>query len=819
MKKIIIILFVALLLSGCSVSDDEKLTQVQSEVEQTQTEVSTETPTPTQTPEPTPVPTIKSVELPIVVSDNERFLYPVNIEEDPNFETEMCTPIGELVSAEDEAFYVEFDPDRGSNLQLNRPSMPTYTWYINGSEDDKIAEVVIEFDILETIHPLHPAFFGYEKGYFVILHHFQDIPLLPPWGVNDSPDHKGDANRYTMINTPEFGVDLRKYAKQDGDHIKITIPYSEFEFTAKDLTLQFLPGTTFANLSVNLLGSNELNSEIIDEIFKVVEYPQRDLRHDVMQPALQIPEDNIFPLSDAKDEGSLSNLLYTNSTMGDGLIIGNDGSINMPVSLYDLGEYADEVTGDYAVIPEGLVSVFATVSTYSYLGYINDYLPQLKNNKRMIFDFMFENMMDETGQIYGIYDLDQQKMVATDRKSPALPILSTLLTSVGPELWSTLSDDEIDFMVNSIIENDLIRVGDILYYAPYGISDDGVMSLKLSDFTITTGLFALCTEYSQDRSRLNEKYGCAMLLEGLANSLKLILEGQEQNLTRLPSTSLDVAFSNDGNTYELYPSDTFNINDSFFSLGLMYYDELKNYNHGFEHYSNEERYARKLSGAKDGVYSERQQNYIRECEAVYAEYYNYYTIMNTLFESSLNTYNFLKAQPSKTAYGPKYNVHTGEMIEIYIEELYSEFHKFAPFINRFGTPATSANYYVLFGMFNNEALIKETMHLVIVNFEMWQSDRMLRSKPFDYSNPNTFAKNGFNIWGYDSLYYTFSGAIPSSYMTRNMYETSGTNLARENWLEFTMRKLNGQIRNGDNHVSIDDAFPLFYDHLTKVEIK
>ena len=52
-----------------------------------------------------------------------------------------------------------------------------------------------------------------------------------------------------------------------------------------------------------------------------------------------------------------------------------------------------------------------------------------------------------------------------------------------------MKSDEIDFMVNSVIANDLIRVGNKLYYALYGISDEGIMQLKLSDFAISCELF------------------------------------------------------------------------------------------------------------------------------------------------------------------------------------------------------------------------------------------------------------------------------------------------------------------------------------------
>ena len=154
MKKSMLIILMVLLLCGCT-AKDAAATQAPADSGQPQP-IESE---PTPEPEPTPVPSIQRVALPANVSDYGQFLTHVSSEETPGFVTEMETPIESLVSSEDDACYVEFNPDRMSNLQLDRPTMPTYTWYINGSNTDKISEVVIEFDLLETIHPLHPGFF------------------------------------------------------------------------------------------------------------------------------------------------------------------------------------------------------------------------------------------------------------------------------------------------------------------------------------------------------------------------------------------------------------------------------------------------------------------------------------------------------------------------------------------------------------------------------------------------------------------------------------------------------------------------------------
>ena len=75
--------------------------------------------------------------------------------------------------------------------------------------------------------------------------------------------------------------------------------------------------------------------------------------------------------------------------MGEGLVINPDGSVNMPVSFYDLGEYANEVKGKYAVVPEGLVPAFATLSSCPYCGNLQGDMELQKQYKRNLVDFVF----------------------------------------------------------------------------------------------------------------------------------------------------------------------------------------------------------------------------------------------------------------------------------------------------------------------------------------------------------------------------------------------------------------------------------------------
>ncbi len=777
MKKLVAILLVTVLLCGCAVPNDAKTTQ---EREPASAQEASET------PEPKP----KSVELPAKISFNK----------------------GTLSETEEEGvFYVDL-----SNGHQERPPMPIYAWYINGTGADMIDEVVIEFDVFGTVPPLDGEYFGYDQAFYITLHNFETIPLIPPWPEDFVYDShlmsRGNTGRADMLAIPEIGVDLQKYAVWDGEHVRIAIPYSEFQNASKDLTLQFLPGTTYGNLSACLFRADGLQEDAVETVSQPIAAPEHNLFEAVMKPLLNDFSDRLGfnPSTNFENVArELRDRIYGGggdkiNVIGDGLIVNSDGSVNMPASFYDLGEYANQVQGKYVVIPEGLVSVFATISQRERFS---------DEQQRRIIDFVFENMMDETGQFYGIYDIAQEKVVAAERRVASLPILSALLAN-----RDVLTDREIDLIANSIIANEIVRVGDTVYYAPNGIDEDGVMDLHLYDFAISDEFFYILTEYSQNSRRLDEKYGCAILLEGLANSLKLVLEAQEQNPTRLPSTELRVVFSGDGESCELQPSDTFDIKNSYFSIGLVafefFYQVFEQYKYYDVQGSFDAKFAR-LSKVQGSAYTQKQEQTIRDAEALYAEVYNAYTIANTLYESWLDVYNFLRIQPSDTIYANAYNVHTGEIIEASGEALYPSFSDVKGFRKHFGTPATSMNYFLLTGMFNDREMALESGYLAFFNFDIHKYWMLSSLNP---SNPDMFVDNGFNIWGYDSLQYTMMGDMTATTMTRQMYDTSGICINRENWRVFAMRKINQFTEDEANFLTPDEAFPTFYDQIPAVEI-
>lgn len=798
MKKLIAILLLLSLLCGCAVSNGAKTTQ-SGQTQEASAEPETFVPDPTSVPGstsvpgPTPVPGLTEADLPVEVAFNAQAL------------------------TETDGVYSVVLPEE----ETDRPTAPTYIWYINGSDADVIDEVVIEFDVFDTVRPLDGMYFGYDQAFYIILHNFDTLPSLPPWCAEDILFKRDDIDEIIMIRTPELGVDLKKYAEWENEHVRIAIPYSEFQNASKELTLQFLPGTTYGHLSICLWGENGLYADTADTISQRIEYPERDLANEVIEPLFTDGMEPFPIVSAPADElgGRIHGGSYDPNVIMEGLVINPDGSVDMPVVFYDLGDYASQVKGDYAVIPEGIVSALATLKGYNCFS---------EDQMRQVVTFVVDNIMNEDGQFYGVYDIEQQKLVATERKVATLPILSELAgfrsLERGPDTsYKIVSDDVTDLIVNSIIADEIVRVGDKLYYAPYGIGTDGVMDLKLSDFAITGSLFNLLTEYSCDASRLDEEYGGAMLLEGIANSLKLILEGQEQNATRLPSSELRVVFSDGGESYELQPSDTFCINNSYFSIGLKSFqgfyntiDQFAFYKTGFN--ESIDHTVMRLTKVKDGAYSQNQVQAIREIEARYAEMTNAYAIANTLYKSWLDVYNFLKVQTNDTIYANAYNVQTGKIIDASNEVNYNSFEWFTLFAKRFGTPATSMNYFLLAGVFNDKEMALESGHLTLVNLDAFMQIFISVSRYMGATNPDMYADIGFNIWGYDSLRYAVNGDMPVKMETYPLFYASGTNMNRENWKVFAMRKINQFTDDEAYFLTPEDELPTFYDHIQAVTI-
>jgi len=106
-KKLLILIIFATLLTACGIKATPTVNTPTTSSEPSATGVAeTEEPNETSGPSQTPAPSVVNVELPVTVSDYAEFL---------------------SAGAEAGVFHVEFDPNRGNALQLDRPHMPTYT--------------------------------------------------------------------------------------------------------------------------------------------------------------------------------------------------------------------------------------------------------------------------------------------------------------------------------------------------------------------------------------------------------------------------------------------------------------------------------------------------------------------------------------------------------------------------------------------------------------------------------------------------------------------------------------------------------------------
>ena len=167
MKKLAAIAFLlaAVLLCACTVANNAETTQPSTESEQALTE--------TSIPEPTPIPELTSIELLVDIPLNSRILN----------DTEKEGVYSVALPADEE----------------NRTNLPTYIWYINGNYADAIDEVVLEFDVFDTVRPLDGKYFGYDQAFYIVLHNFDTIPALPPWPVDYISFKRDDIDIGSML--------------------------------------------------------------------------------------------------------------------------------------------------------------------------------------------------------------------------------------------------------------------------------------------------------------------------------------------------------------------------------------------------------------------------------------------------------------------------------------------------------------------------------------------------------------------------------------------------------------------------------------------
>nr|MBI9047174.1 hypothetical protein [Anaerolineaceae bacterium] len=308
-------------------------------------------------------------------------------------------------------------------LDKNHPAMPTYIWeHLQPNVNPGLAAIVIEFDMPGTVEKWHGDLFGYDRGFFVSLQNLETIPIQPlyinPEHLEPSVFDLKDIDREALLLLPELMVDLSHFSVNMDDHYIVRIPYEQLLGGAKDLTLQFLPGTVFGNLRVNLEHDGSLDQGILTALMEDVPRPQYDV-NEIHQDWWEGGVDR-----NNSQEGFIE-IIDSNRWINQGIKeyrVNPDGSVNIPVSEYDLGEYANEITGEFTVIPEGLLPILIKLEEQEYIIADNpeehrEDQQQIKEDRAAVVTFIMKNMIDpETGLIRGIWDNDQGQLVAENRR-------------------------------------------------------------------------------------------------------------------------------------------------------------------------------------------------------------------------------------------------------------------------------------------------------------------------------------------------------------------------------------------------------------------
>ena len=132
--------------------------------------------------------------------------------------------------------------------------------------------------------------------------------------------------------------------------------------------------------------------------------------------------------------------------------------------------------------------------------------------------------------------MNRVKLVATDRISGStLQIASAMLAT------NDVDPARIQALFDAVIEHEILEIDGTYYYVPGGeLSNDGTIELDLADLAVSSsfmGYFKDMAWYNQE-DQMQDSLATYKMLEGFANSLELLLEGQEQNPTNLPAETL-----------------------------------------------------------------------------------------------------------------------------------------------------------------------------------------------------------------------------------------------------------------------------------------
>ena len=679
----------------------------------------------------------------------------------------------------------------------HHPLMPSYIWSLNAKVEG-INYIVVEFDLLDTVEPDDFYYFGYDRGFFIGLHNLDDVSDVlfyyttnsNEWDITRIDEDPGKLSHLTAENKlyyPELAVDMSKYADNDGSgHYRVPIPYEQFKGGARELVLQFLPGATYANLHVYAEGNENIDPERIEELLsgqtpvEMVDF--NDLTSDWWEANVGLEGWMRKDISDFVN----TNYPWAGDVIMDGLI-NPDGTTNMYLKGYDLGEYADEIIGEYGVVPEGITAIQAALNSA--------YVRELRRNRTNMTQFVLDNMVDpETGLIYGVWDNEQGKLVATDRISKCTLQIATSMGGDNVDLG------KIQSLIDAVIEHEILEIDGANYYVPGGqISDDGTIELELANFAVTDEFLRFFTSFGVEEDELKGSIATYKMLEGFANSLELLLKGQEQNPTNLPAETLRITFNADG-THTFESIGNFHMDNQFFSLFPITHGSN---NHritthwGFRMAEKFKELIEHILAAEEGGNEEYAAHELALARNLAAGYMNSARIDNLYYQMYYNVYNYTREQDRDTIFAPGYDVNTGEPI---FRDSVGEEDGSAPwdaYQQRFGATNNAVNYALLNLFFHDQELSRESIKMILTSFAIFQGF-VLKDAPVDINDTDMlsiFFEKGYSIVGNDGIWMqrALSGpGWPSGEGTRALFDDAENFAWRDQsidvFLERTLRQ-------------------------------
>lgn len=554
---------------------------------------------------------------------------------------------------------------------------PAYLWHINPNINNGIKHVVIEFDLLETADPKDESLIGYNRGFFVGLKNMTEIhtgigDYWSLWNAEGEYPERFKLDTEAYLQYPFLSIDMTRYAKVDDKKCIIRIPYNQFLGGARSLNLQFLPGAKYANIEIYLEGYN------IEDISLEQLSDTRDIEN--LGSVSPYIDDNLEGNFKSGGYEGIANVSIHNDNQLKELFYNIDGSVNMLMTDFDLGEYADEVTCTRGIIPEGLITVL-TRSDEDIRKY----------NARGIglVNFVYENMRDQkTGLVSGIWDNENSIKLVPERRTANFPLLLKTI--------DLLSHEQIYEWFQAIIEHEVVIINTQAYYLPNGVDEDGITIIELEDLVCAGILGNLEYLYKNyDQYEIGE---ISLVLEAITNSTELMLRAQELNPTHLPTNSIKVVFNEDGSIYlepigeEFYINNNFYLNSLGRGLGTM----------GF--------FSNSINTALTHLDQTEDDNEIEMIKYVESDLKLFRNISGLfLYQIKIlqHVYDFIKVQDKDIIFAPGYNVNTGE--PIFYDSLPTSAN--IELYKRFGNPKEYYSYFLVLSAFLDIPLMLEVQML------------------------------------------------------------------------------------------------------------